>query len=158
MCLVDFTKRGFVTLVSPPQSESTDRGKLIKSFIHPQVLYTTHCVDRFSERAQTSDNCIVALDACFDEAILTYGIHPEHLVCSAGVFAFDFEAGRLIIKTFINFEMLSENQVQKFYGVDVLSVFFQDMVAENTADSDIILSDEFPPLIDESKSQRGVAP
>jgi len=156
MCLVDFTKQGFVTLISPPHSESTDKGKLIKSFTHPQVVYTTHCVDRFSERAQTPDNCIVALDACLDEALLTYGIHPGHLVCSVGVFAYDVEAGRLIIKTFINFEMLSDEQIQKFYGVDVLSVFSQDIVAENAADSDIILADEFPLLTEESKNPRGV--
>lgn len=158
MCLVDFTKRGFVTLVSPPLSESTDKGKLTQSFTHPQVVYTTHCVDRFSERAQTTDNCIVALDVCLDEALLTYGIHPEHLVCSVGVFAFDVEAGRLILKTFISFEMLSDDQIQNFYGVDVLSVFSQDIISENVADSDIILSDEFPALMDVSKNQRGVTP
>jgi len=158
MCLVDFTRQGFVTLISPPHSESTEKGKLIRSFAHPQVVYTTHCVDRFSERAQTTDNCIVALDACLDEALLTYGVHPGHLVCSVGVLAYEVEAGRLIIKTFINFEMLSDEQIQKFYDVDVLSIFSQDIIAENAADSDIIISDEFPLLNDESKSERGVMP
>ena len=40
LCLVDFDKRGFVTLISPAQTESTDKGKLFKSFSLPQVFYT----------------------------------------------------------------------------------------------------------------------
>jgi len=36
--------------------------------------------------------------------------------------------------------------------------FCQDIISENAADSDIILEDEFPLLMEESKNQRGVTP
>ena len=52
LVLIDFSKNGFCSVVSPVETESTEKGKLIKSFSHPQVFYTSHCVDRFSERTQ----------------------------------------------------------------------------------------------------------
>jgi hypothetical protein len=144
LCLVDFTKQGFVSLVSPTSTESTDKGQLIHSFTHPHIAYTTHCVDRFSSRTQTTDNCIITLDRYLDDALLTFGHHEEFLVCPAGVFAYSFEDERLIIKTYINYELLSPEQIKQFYGLDSLWNFPKDMVAENIFESDIILSDEEP--------------
>ena len=147
LCLVDFTKQGFVSLVSPATTESTDRGQLIHSFTHPHIAYTTHCVDRFSSRTQTTENCVITLDGYLDDALLTFGQHDEFLVCPAGVFAYILEGDRLIIKTYINYELLSPEQVKQFYGLDSLWNFPKDMVADNIFESDIILSDEAPPPV-----------
>ena len=144
LCLVDFTKQGFVSLVSPASTESTDKGQLIHSFTHPHIAYTTHCVDRFSSRTQTTENCVITLDGYLSDALLTFGQHEEFLVCPAGVFAYSFEDERLIIKTYINYELLSPEQVKQFYGLDSLWNFPKDMVAENIFESDIMLSDEVP--------------
>jgi len=145
LCLVDFNRRGFVTLVSPSNSESTDKGKLYSSFTHPQVGYTTHCIDRFSERTGTTDNCIITLDSYLEEALLTFGHHEGSLVCSAGMFAYDMDDGRLIIKTFVAAEMLSDQQVRDFYGHDVLSKLISgEYVADDYDESDIVLVDELP--------------
>lgn len=151
LCLVDFTRQGFVTLVSPSHSESTGKGKLYKSFTHPQVAYTTHCIDRFSERTDTPDNCIITLDTYLEEGLLTFGHHEGYLVCSAGVFAYEIEDGRLIIKTFISLDMLSDKQVREFYGHDVLAMMSSgEYIAEDSFDSDIILADELPPSTSKS--------
>ncbi|MFQ5482757.1 MAG: hypothetical protein ACE5ER_08355 [Nitrospinaceae bacterium] len=147
LCLVNFSRQGFQVLASPSQSVPTDKGRLYHSMVHGQVLYTSHCVDRFSERTQTTDNCILALDSCLQEALLTFGRHPGHIVCREGVFAFEIEDERLIIKTFINFEMLSDKQVRDFYGWDVMSSLARDMVAGDLQDSDIILQNELPDLV-----------
>ncbi len=144
LCLVDFTKQGFETLISPAKTESTDKGRLFKSFIFPQVAYTTHCIDRFSQRTQTEDNCIISLDTILEEAILTFGQYEGYLVGSAGIFAYEIENHRLIIKTFINFELLSEEQIRKFYRNNVISMLSDDMVTEDSIESDIILTDELP--------------
>ncbi len=144
LCLIDFTKQGFVSLVSPSHTESTDKGKLFKSFTHPQVAYTSHCVERFSERTETTDNCIITLDSYLDEALLTYGLHDGYLVCSQGVFVHLIENDRLIIKTYINFELLSDDQIRKFYTHDMASFLTPDMISEEAAASDIILMDELP--------------
>lgn len=146
MCLVDFTRNGFTTLISPPVSESTEKGKVHQSFTHPQVVYTTHCLDRFSERTQTTENCIVTLDAWLTEAMLTYGLHEGHLVSSSGVFAFEIDEDRMVIKTFINYELLSDSQIREFYGWDVVSVFSSDFIAEDLMESDIRLEEELPEL------------
>ncbi len=144
LCLIDFTKQGFVSLVSPAHTESTDKGKLFKSFAHPQVAYTSHCVERFSERTETTDNCIITLDSYLDEALLTYGLHDGYLVCSQGVFAHLIEDDRLIIKTYINFELLSDDQIREFYTHDMASFLTPDIISEEAAASDIILMDELP--------------
>ena len=145
LCLVDFTKQGFVSLVSPSHTESTDKGKLFKSFTHPQVAYTSHCVERFSERTETMDNCIITLDSYLDEALLTYGLHDGYLVCSQGLFAYVIEDDRLVIKTYINFELLSDDQIRKYYTHDMASFLTPDMISEDAMESDIILMDELPP-------------
>lgn len=144
LCLIDFSKQGFVSLVSPANSESTDKGKLFKSFTHPQVMYTSHCVERFSERTQTMDNCIITLDSYLDEALLTYGLHEGFLVCSQGVFAYVIEEDRLIVKTYINFELLSDDQIRKFYTHDMASFLTPDIISQEAEESDIILMDELP--------------
>ncbi len=144
LCLIDFTKQGFVTLVSPSHTESTDKGRLFKSFAHPQVAYTSHCVERFSERTETTDNCIITLDSYLDDALLTYGLHDGYLVCSQGVFVHLIENDRLIIKTYINFELLSDDQIREFYTHDMASFLTPDIISEEAAASDIILMDELP--------------
>ncbi len=144
LCLIDFTKQGFVSLISPPQTESTDKGKLFNSFTHPQVTYTSHCVERFSERTQTMDNCIITLDSYLDEALLTYGLHEGYLVSSQGLFAYVIEGDRLVIKTYLNFELLSDDQIRKFYTHDMAAFLTPDMISEEIDASDIILMDELP--------------
>jgi len=145
LCLIDFTKQGFVSLISPSHTESTDKGKLFNSFTHPQVAYTSHCVERFSERTQTMDNCIITLDSYLEEALLTYGLHEGYLVCSQGLFAYVIESDRLVIKTYINFELLSDDQIRKYYTHDMATFLTQDMISEDVDASDVILMDELPP-------------
>jgi hypothetical protein len=144
LCLIDFTKQGFVSLVSPSHTESTDKGKLFNSFTHPQVTYTSHCVERFSERTQTMDNCIITLDSYLDEALLTYGLHEGYLVCSQGLFAYVIEEDRLVIKTYLNFELLSDDQIRKYYTHDMAAFLTPDMISDDIDNSDIILMDELP--------------
>lgn len=145
LCLIDFTKQGFVSLVSPSHTESTDKGKLFNSFTHPQVAYTSHCVERFSERTQTTDNCIITLDSYLEEALLTYGLHEGYLVCSQGLFAYVIEDDRLVIKTYLNFELLSDDQIRKYYTHDMATFLTPDMISEDIDASDVILMDELPP-------------
>ena len=145
LCLIDFTKQGFVSLVSPSHTEATDKGTLFNSFTHPQVAYTSHCVERFSERTQTMDNCIITLDSYLDEALLTYGLHEGYLVCSQGLFAYAIEDDRLVIKTYINFELLSDDQIRTYYTHDMAAFLTPDMISEDVDTSDVILMDELPP-------------
>ena len=140
--LIDFSKGGFCAVMSPVQSESTDKGKLNQSFSHPQVLYTSHCIDRFSERMNTHDNCIVQLDVYLNEAILSFGENEGYLACSEGVFAYEFDNGRLIIKTFLNFELLSDDQIKQFYGSGMISMLPSEYTAENISGADFIIEDE----------------
>ena len=146
LCLIDFNKGGWVTVLSPARTESTDKGKLYRSFSHPQVFYTSHCIDRFSERAQTNENCVITLDAYMADALLSYGEQEGHLTCPAGVFAYEMENDRLIVKTYINFELLSDEQIKKFYGPGMIATFPEEFLAENAEDSDFILADEFTHL------------
>ena len=146
LCLVDFTKQGFVTLVSPARKLSTDKGKLTQSFVHPQVFYTSHCIDRFSQRTGADENCVVLLDAHMNDALLSYGEHEGHLACPEGVFAYEMENERLTVKTFINFELLSAAQIKKFYGPGMISTFPEEFFSEETTESDFIIGDEIPDL------------
>ncbi len=140
--LIDFSKQGFCAVVSPVHTESTDKGKLNQSFSHPQVFYTSHCVDRFSERTQTNENCIIQLDAYLNEAILSFGEHEGYLTCSDGVFAYELGNDRLIIKTYINFDLLSNDQIKKFYGSGMISMLPQEYTTEDIFGADFILEDE----------------
>ena len=140
--LIDFSKGGFSAVMSPVHSESTDKGKLNQSFSHSQVLYTSHCIDRFSERMNTHDNCIVQLDFYLNKAILSFGENEGFLACSEGIFAYEFENDRLIIKTFLNFELLSDDQIKQFYGSGMISMLPAEYTAENISGADFIIEDE----------------
>jgi hypothetical protein len=143
MFLLDFNRNGFSSVLSPARSESTEKGKIFRSFIHPQVYYTSHCVDRFSERDNTHENCVIALDGFMTDALLSFGENEGHLTFPEGVFAYELENDRLIVKTFINFEMLTDDQIKKFYGPGMIATFPKDFIAENSNDSDFLLQDEF---------------
>jgi hypothetical protein len=142
MCLIDFAKGGFVTLVSPANTESTDLGKLYKSFSHPHIFYTSHCLNRFSERADSDDNCIIIMDSYVNEALLTYGENSGYLTCPTGVFIYDIIDDRMIVKTYINFNLLSEDQIKKFYGSGTATVISKEYVTKNYEQSDFKLFDE----------------
>ena len=142
MCLIDFAKGGFVTLLSPAHTESTDLGKLYKSFSHPHIVYTSHCLSRFSERADSDDNCIIIMDSYINDALLTYGENSGHLTCPHGVFVYDIIGQRLIVKTYINFSLLSEEQINKFYGSGTATVISKEFITENFEQSDFKLLDE----------------
>jgi hypothetical protein len=140
--LIDFSKGGFSAVMSPVHTESTDKGKLNQSFSHPQVLYTTHCIDRFSERMNTHDNCIIQLDVYLNEAILSFGENEGFLACSEGVFSYEFDNSRLVIKTFLNFELLNDDQVKQFYRSGMISMLPGEYTAENISSADFIMQDE----------------
>jgi hypothetical protein len=140
--LIDFSKGGFSAVMSPVHSESTDKGKLNQSFSHPQVLYTTHCIDRFSERMNTHDNCIIQLDVFLNEAILSFGENEGFLACSEGIFSYEFDNSRLVIKTFLNFELLNDDQVKQFYRSGMISMLPGEYTAENISSADFIMQDE----------------
>ena len=143
LCLVDFNKGGFVTLISPAHIESTDLGRLYNSFTHPQVSYTTHCLERFSERADSDENCIIIMDNYMNDAILTYGENEGYLTCSAGVFAYELDNGRMVVKTYINFKLLSEKQINKFYGSGTATLLPKEFLAEDESQADFMLFDEY---------------
>ena len=140
--LINFSKQGFCAVVSPIHSVSTDKGKLKQSFSTPQVFYTSHCVDRFVERIKTHENCIIQLDAFLSEAILSFGENEGYLTCSDGVFAYELEKNRLVIKTFINFDLLSDDQVKQFYGSSMISMLPLEYTTENISGADFIIEDE----------------
>ena len=140
--LIDFSKHGFCAVVSPVHSVSTDKGKLKQSFSTPQVFYTAHCVNRFIERMKTHENCIIKLDAFLSEAILSFGENEGYLTCSDGVFAYELESDRLVIKTFINFDLLSDDQIKQFYGSGMISMLPLEYTTENISGADFIVEDE----------------
>ncbi len=142
LVLIDFTRNGFCTVVSPAATESTDKGKLIKSFSHPQVFYTSHCVDRFSERTQSEENCVIKLDAFFSGALFSYGENEGFLACPDGVFAYDLIDGRLIVKTYINFDLLSDDQIKQFYSSGMISMLPKEYATDDVFGADFILADE----------------
>jgi hypothetical protein len=142
LVLIDFSKNGFCTVVSPAHTESTDKGKLIKSFSHPQVFYTTHCLDRFSERTKSCVNCVITLDAFFNEALSTYGENDGFLTCPDGVFAYNLIESRLIVKTYINFDLLSDDQIKQFYGYGMISIIPKEYATEDVFGADFVLADE----------------
>ena len=140
--LIDFSRQGFCAVISPVHSESTDKGRLTRSFSLPQVFYTTHCVSRFSERMKINDNCVIQLDAFLYEAILSFGENDGYLTCSDGIFAYDIENGKLIIKTYLNFDILSDDQIKQFYGSGMISMLPNEYTANHISDADFIIEDE----------------
>ena len=141
-CLIDFAKGGFYTLITPSKTESTNLGRLFASFTHKQLLYTNHCLERFSERAETDENCIVRMDSHMSEALLTYGENLGYLTCPSGVFAYDIINGRMIVKTYINFSILSEEQIEKFYGSGTATALPKEFIAEDHNQTDFKLAEE----------------
>ena len=142
LVLIDFSRNGFCSVVSPAETESTDKGKLIKSFSHPQVFYTSHCVDRFSERMNARENCVIKLDAFFIEALSSYGENDGFLACPEGIFVYDLIEGRLIVKTYINLDLLSDDQIKQFYGSGMISMLPKEYATKNIFGADFILADE----------------
>ena len=140
--LIDFSKQGFCAVISPVQSESTDKGRLVQSYSLPQVFYTTHCVDRFSERMNIAENCIIQLDAFLNEAILSFGENEGFLTCSDGIFAYELENETLIIKTYLNFDLLSDDQIKQFYGSRMISMLPIEYTAGHISGADFIIEDE----------------
>ena len=140
--LVDFSKQGFCAVISPIKSESTDKGRLVQSFSLPQVSYTTHCVNRFSERMKIDENCIIRLDAHLNEAIISFGENEGYLTCSDGVFAYEIEKDRLVIKTYLNFDLLSDDQIKQFYGPGMISMLPLEYTAEHISGSDFMIENE----------------
>ena len=150
LVLIDFSKNGFCTVVSPAHAESTEKGNLVKSFSHPQVFYTSHCIDRFSERMQSNDNCIIKLDAFFNKALTTFGENNGFLTCPDGVFAYELIESRVIVKTFINFDLLSDDQITQFYGFGMISMIPKEYTTENVLSADFVLADEHDEFINKS--------
>jgi hypothetical protein len=142
LVLIDFSRNGFCSVVSPAETESTDKGKLIKSFSHPQVFYTSHCVDRFSERMNARENCVIKLDAFFIEALSSYGENDGFLTCGEGIFSYDLIEGRLIVKTYINLDLLSDDQIKQFYGSGMISMLPKEYATKDIFGADFILADE----------------
>lgn len=143
LCLIDFAKGGFFSLISPSHTESTNLGRLFDSFVHTQIAYTSHCLERFSERADSNENCIIKMDSYMGEALLTYGENIGHLTCPSGVFAYEVMGGRMIIKTYINFNLLSEKQINKFYGSGTATVLLRECITDDHSQSDFKLIDEY---------------
>jgi hypothetical protein len=140
--LIDFSRQGFCAVISPIQSESTDKGRLVQSFSLPQVFYTTHCVNRFSQRMKIDENCIIQMDALLNQAILSFGENEGFLACSDGIFTYELENERLIIKTYLNFDLLSDDQIKQFYGSRMISMLPLEYTAENISSADFIIEDE----------------
>ena len=140
--LINFSKQGFCALVSPIHSISTDKGKLKQSLSIPQVFYTSHCVDRFEERMKNYENCIIKMDTLLSEAILSFGENEGYLTCSDGVFAYELESDKLVVKTFLNFDLLSDDQIKQFYGSSMISMLPLEYTTENISGADFIIEDE----------------
>jgi hypothetical protein len=83
------------------------------------------------------------MDSYMGEALLTYGENLGHLTCPSGVFAYEVKGGRMIIKTYINFNLLSEEQIKKFYGSGTATVLLKECIADDHSQSDFKLIDEY---------------
>ena len=88
------------------------------------------------------ENCIIQMDALLNQAILSFGENEGFLTCSDGVFAYELENERLIIKTFLNFDLLSDDQIKQFYGSRMISMLPLEYTAENISSADFIIEDE----------------
>ena len=94
------------------------------------------------KRMKKHENCIIQLDAFLNEAIVSFGENQGYLTCSDGVFAYELERDRLIVKTFINFDLLSDDQIKQFYGSGMISMLPLEYTAENISGADFIIEDE----------------
>ncbi len=147
-----FTKQGFVYFILPPKIESTEKGRVFQSFSHPHVFYTTHCLERFNQRMEVEENGIILLDSLLNEAMITHGDHDGYLVCSEGVFAFEEEKDRWIIKTFIGYDLLNNDQRKKFFNLDGISFLPGEMISPKGLNSDFAISDEIEFAPEDQKS------
>ena len=148
LCLIDFSRGGFFSLISPSHTKSTDLGRLFDSFTHTQVAYTSHCLERFSKRTDSNENCIIKMDSYITDALLTYGENLGHLTCSSGVFAYEVIEGRLIVKTYINFDLLSEEQIDRFYGSGTATVLLKECITDDHGQTDFKLAEEYEGSLD----------
>ena len=73
---------------------------------------------------------------------MSFGENEGYLTCSDGVFAYELENDRLVIKTFINFDLLSDDQVKQFYGSSMISKLPLEYTTENISGADFIIEDE----------------
>ncbi len=88
-----------------------------------------------------------------NDALLSYGECEGYLTCPAGVFAYELESDRLIVKTFLNFELLSADQIKKFYGPGMISTFPEEFLTKEIMESDFIVGDEFTDLSKSAKNK-----
>ncbi len=65
------------------------------------------------------------------------------MVCSEGVFAFEEEKERWIIKTFIGYDLLSDDQRKRFFSLGGISFLPGEMISNGGYQSDFAISDEF---------------
>ena len=95
---------------------------------------------------------MVLLDTYMNDALLSYGECEGSLTCPMGVFAYEMDSDRLIVKTFLNFELLSAEQIKKFYGPGMISTFPKEFLSDEIAESDFIIGDEFTDLAKSTKN------
>jgi hypothetical protein len=105
-------------------------------------------VDRFSERMNARENCVIKLDAFFIEALSSYGENNGFLACGEGIFAYDLIEGRLIVKTYINLDLLSDDQIKQFYGSGMISMLPREYATKDIFGADFILADEHEEFLD----------
>tara|TARA_Y100000588_G_C13879651_1_gene763911 strand:- start:382 stop:690 length:309 start_codon:yes stop_codon:yes gene_type:complete len=89
-----------------------------------------------------AENCIIQLDAFLNEAILSFGENEDFLTCSDGVFAYELENERLIIKTFLNVDLLSDDQIKQFYGSKMISMLPVNYTTDHISGADFIIEGE----------------
>ena len=75
---------------------------------------------------------------------MSFGENEGYLTCSEGVFAYELENERMILKTFINSQLLSDDQIKQFYGSSMISMLPLEYTAENIAGADFIIENEEP--------------
>ena len=82
------------------------------------------------------------MDAFLSESILSFGVNAGYLTCSDGIFAYELESDRLVVKTFINFDLLSDDQIKQFYGSGMISMLPLEYTTDNISGADFIIEDE----------------
>jgi len=48
----------------------------------------------------------------------------------------------LVVKTFLNFDLLSDDQIKQFYGSSMISMLPLEYTTENISGADFIIEDE----------------
>ena len=101
-------------------------------------------MDKQFSNEKIDKNCIIQIDALVNQAILSFGENEGFLTCSDGIFAYELESERLVIKTFLNFDLLSDDQIKKFYGSRMISMLPLEYTADRVSDADFVIEDEQP--------------